>query len=313
MIEVATDRDVEPFSHPAFLYADTAHYLWGITAFVREGLAAGEPVAVAVPQHNLDLLREWLGADAARTTLVDMGEAGRNPGRILPEVLHRAADAAPPDRHMRIVGEPIWPGRSPVEYPACLQHEALINLAFRGRRLTVLCPYDVTGLPPEVLADAARSHPVVVDPEGTRTSAAFSPEEVLADTNQCLPEPAAAAEFAFDDRSLARARAFAAAEAARAGLDEGRSDDFLLAIAELAANSIRHGGGSGRLRVWTENGHLVGEVHDAGRLDNPLAGRRRPDDSQLSGRGLLLVQHVADLVRTHTGPDGTTTRVYLRR
>jgi anti-sigma regulatory factor (Ser/Thr protein kinase) len=245
--------------------------------------------------------------------LLDMSEVGRNPGRILPEVLYRAVDDSPPGRHVRIVGEPIWPGRTPLEYPACLQHEALINLAFRGRRVTVLCPYDLRGLPAEVLGDAERTHPVLVERDGTRPGAAFTPDAVLVETNHELPEAHGYAEFPFDRTRLGRARAFAAGQAARAGLDEDRCEDFLLAIGELAANSIRHGGGSGRLRVRTEDGYLVGEVHDAGRLEDPLTGRRRPADSRLSGRGLPMVQHLADLVRTHTGPGGTTTRVHLRR
>ena len=97
------------------------------------------------PAPRLRLLHDALGADAERVQLLDMTVAGRNPGRIIAEVLLATA-AAHPDRHVRIIGEPIWPGRSEIEYPACVQHEALINLAFRGRRATILCPYDVAGL-----------------------------------------------------------------------------------------------------------------------------------------------------------------------
>jgi len=61
------------------------------------------------------------------------------------------------------------------------------------------------------------------------------------------------------------------------------------------------------------SGLLVAEVADAGRLDDPLAGRRPATRHQLSGRGLLMVHHLADLVRTSTGPGGTTTRTYWRR
>ena len=64
-----------------------------------------------------------------------MAEAGRNPGRILPAVLHAFADDHPRAR-VRIVGEPVWAGRTPVEYPACAQHEALINGSLAGRDVT---------------------------------------------------------------------------------------------------------------------------------------------------------------------------------
>jgi anti-sigma regulatory factor (Ser/Thr protein kinase) len=72
-------------------------------------------------------------------------------------------------------------------------------------------------------------------------------------------------------------------------------------------------GGSGVVRVWAEDGRVVCEVSDAGRHADPLAGRRPPSRDQPNGRGLLMVHYLADLVRLHTGPDGTTTRFYMDR
>ena len=82
---------------------------------------------------------------------------------------------------------------------------------------------------------------------------------------------------------------------------------------ELAANSCLHGGGSGEVRLWAEDGHVVCEVRGAGTITDPLAGRRPADMSPNGGRGILMVHHLADLVRVHTGPDGTAVRVYMRR
>ncbi|HEX9499900.1 MAG TPA: MEDS domain-containing protein, partial [Mycobacterium sp.] len=48
-----------------------------------------------------------------------------------------------------------------MEYPACVQHEALINMAFEGRGLTILCPYDTAHLGPRALVDARMTHPVL--------------------------------------------------------------------------------------------------------------------------------------------------------
>jgi hypothetical protein len=48
-------------------------------------------------------------------------------------------------------------------------------------------------------------------------------------------------------------------------------------------------------------------------MTDPLAGRRPPSRDRPGGRGLLLVHYVADLVRLHTAPDGTTVRFYLAR
>jgi anti-sigma regulatory factor (Ser/Thr protein kinase) len=305
-------EDVDAFVHQALFYEGPLEYLAGTVPFIQEGLAAGAPVAVAVPGPRLRLLRDELGDDAERVRLLDMAVAGRNPGRIIAEVLRAAADAHPGE-HVRIIGEPIWPGRSDAEYPACVQHEALINLAFEGRGATILCPYDVAGLDPVVVADAAATHPVLVQGGTAWPSPDYAPERIIGAYNQALPEPRQATTFAFDAARLSQARRSTAEHARRAGMDADRVDDVVLVVGELAANSVRHGGGAGLVRTWTETDHFLCEVHDTGRLDDPLAGRRPADDHQLSGRGLLMVNHLADLVRTHTGPDGTTVRAYFHR
>ncbi|MGC2999314.1 anti-sigma factor RsbA family regulatory protein [Streptomyces sp. G35A] len=309
------ESTTDPFVHPALFYRGDREYLDGTVSFVREGLAAGEPVAVAVPGDRLRLIRDALGDDADGVRLLDMREAGRNPGRIIPGVLRAFADAQPAGRRVRIIGEPIWAGRSATEYPACVQHEALINAAFEGRAVTILCPYDSERLPEHVLADAHATHPVVI-PAASRPahgSAAYAPDAVVARYNEPLPLVADAPAFAFTAETLTRARHVASDEGRRLGLRGVTLEDLALATAELTTNSVVHGGGSGVLRVWGEDGHVLCEVRDRGRLTDPLAGRRPPSRDQRGGRGLLLVNLIADLVRVHTGDEGTTVRCWFSR
>ncbi|MFC9286864.1 anti-sigma factor RsbA family regulatory protein [Streptomyces sp. NPDC057052] len=303
---------LEPFVHPALFYQGEKEYLHGTVPFIRDGLKAGEPVAVAVPGPNLALLETALGEDAAHVKFLDMTDAGRNPGRIIPKVLRAFADAHR-QTHVRIIGEPIWAGRSSVEYPACAQHEALINPAFQGRNVTILCPYDADRLDEHVLTDAYATHPLVISGGKERLSTAYAPEHVVARYNQPLEQPAAADELSFHADQLPNARHFAVGHAARLGLSGIRLEDVALIVAELTTNSVVHGGGSGTLRVWAEDSQVVCEVRDHGQLNDPLAGRRPPARDQLGGRGLLLVHSLADLVRIHTGPDGTAIRCYVTR
>ncbi|GAA3305000.1 hypothetical protein GCM10020295_57570 [Streptomyces cinereospinus] len=107
---------------------------------------------------------------------------------------------------MRIVGEPVWAGRSPAEYPACAQHEALINAAFTGRRVTVLCPYDVRALDERVLADARATHPTVIAAGRERDSAAYDWQGVVGRYNEPLPVVPDALCFAFAAETLPAAR-----------------------------------------------------------------------------------------------------------
>ena len=71
-----------PFRHPALFYRGMDEYLAGTVPFIEAGLAAGEPVAVAVPGAQLEAIRAGLADAADRVRLIDMTRAGRNPGRL---------------------------------------------------------------------------------------------------------------------------------------------------------------------------------------------------------------------------------------
>ncbi|MEE4542757.1 sensor histidine kinase [Streptomyces sp. V4-01] len=306
----------ETFRHPALFYRGDAEYLDALVPFVRDGLDAGDRVAVAVPGERGELLRSALGAaDAARVRFTDMARAGRNPGRIIPSVLTAFCDdraaASDAQRGVRIVGEPVWPGRTAVEYAACVQQEALINTAFEGRPITILCPYDASGLPAEALADAHVTHPAVIDGGAERSSPDYDPQRAIAAHDLAPAQPADAACFPFERERLRDARQFAVASAAALGLTGRLLDDLALAVAELTTNSVLYGGGSGVVGVWAEDGQVVCQVQDAGLLADPLAGCRVPPPGRPGGRGLLMVHQIADLVRVHSGADGTAVRLFL--
>ena len=129
------------FVHPAVFYRSTREYLDTLVPFITDALALAHRVLVAVPGNNLAALCHALGNDVGAVTTADMTEFGRNPGHILGGVLRAFADQHR-NRPVLMIGEPIWPTRTALEYPACVQHEALINMAFEGRGLTILCPYD---------------------------------------------------------------------------------------------------------------------------------------------------------------------------
>jgi anti-sigma regulatory factor (Ser/Thr protein kinase) len=296
--------------HEALFYRDSGDLLAAAVPFVEDGLAAGQPVLVAVTSANLDLVAGAV-TDPDRVQFLDLTEAGRNPGRIIPWVLH-AFIQEHPDRRVRVLAEPVWPGRSTVEYPACAQHEALVNVVLAERAAAILCPYDCTRLDGHMLRDARRTHPALRHDGKRRPSPDYQPETVAASYNEPLPDvPRHAAIMEFDAAGLSRLRESVAGVARRVGLAERRVIDLQLAVSELATNAITHGAGGGSLWVWGEAGVLACEVRDDGRAVMPLAGRVPPDPGSVGGRGLVLVNYVSDLVRVHTGPDGTAIRLYM--
>lgn len=316
MITVPAPAGPGAFVHPALFYGDLAEYLTGVGDFVRGALSADEPVLVAVPGPHLDALRETLGESTPEIAWTDMTELGRNPGRILAALQDFA------DRHAgraaRIVGEPIWPGRSPAEVLEATRHEALINTAFAGRAATILCPYDVRGLAPSVVADARRTHPTLIEQGLDLLSPAYTDAAtVSADCDRPLPEhDGEVPRLEYSHGGLAEVRDYAEAWAHGTALSPARRGDLILAISEAAANSLSHGGGKGTLRLWTTAGAagagVVAEIHDGGRLADPLAGRRRPSlASANGGRGLWMIHQLCDLVEVRATDGGFTLRLHM--
>jgi anti-sigma regulatory factor (Ser/Thr protein kinase) len=299
--------------HGAFLYRTQQEYLDSLVPFISDALAADQAVLVAVPGPNLAVLAEGLGGLAANAVMTDMVDVGRNPSRILGELLSSFVDKHP-DQSVRVIGEPIWPSRSELEYPACVQHEALLNRAFTGRDVTVVCPYHVSQLDPVVIADAHRTHPVLWQ-NGVfeHDNALYAPEEMLAHYNQPLSSDSTAVRYtARRLGDLAGARAFAGTYAEWFGLSPNQTADLQLIASELATASLTQVGATCRLALWRRDGHVVCEARDDGCLDDPLAGRRPYASDSERGRGLYVVNAVADLVRTHTTADETTIHAYLQ-
>ena len=292
--------------HRAMFYRDEAEYASGIVPFVTAGLVAGDAVMIAVPAPTLDRLRGALGARARRVHFADMSELGRNPGRIIPAVVEFVRQFA--GRRTRFVGEPIWRDRTTEEIAEATRHEALINLAFADLPVEVLCPYDTASLDAATIEDSLRTHPEEDESGVVIVSDHYcDPVKLLAEVRWALPAPpGSAAVLEFGDVSAVRSHVRRQAAAADMRVD--RLDDLVLAVSEVANNTVQHGGGSGALRVWIEGGEVVCEISDAGRIEDPLVGRHAPGPDA-EPAGLWLVNQLSDLVQIRSGPDGTRVRL----
>jgi anti-sigma regulatory factor (Ser/Thr protein kinase) len=127
------------------------------------------------------------------------------------------------------------------------------------------------------------------------------------------PPPADAARVGFDVGGLGAVRDHVGAMAAVAGLSADRRDDLVLAVHEVATNSIRHGGGAGEVLIWLGGDAVVCEVRDRGWIDDPLADRRAAAGDARCGRGLWMANQLCDLVQVRSSGAGTTVRVHQRR
>jgi anti-sigma regulatory factor (Ser/Thr protein kinase) len=300
------------FLHEAVLYASDDEFLDGTLQFVRDGFEGGEPTLVIVDRAKARALRSELERDGGRVYFADMELVGRNPACLVPAWARFAREHG--EGPMRGVGEPAWPGRTDAELAECHLHEHLLNVAF-GREvdLWLRCPYDARRLPAGVIADAHDTHAAVV-----RDRVSVSVELDAERSRRAIAEPLPVAPvvdatpFA-DEQSVARLREVVACHGRDAGLDDDAVADFVLSVHEIATNSLRHGGGTGAVRVWHDGPWLVCEIHDAGTITDPLVGRRAPGPDDVGGRGIWIANHLADLVQLRSSPhEGTTVRVHAR-
>ena len=291
--------------HLALLYQDTAEYLAAAQGFVRDGLTRAEPVLVAVPMATMAWLRRAL-PESDGLSFADMTELGRNPARVIPLVLAFAARHA--RQRVRYLGEPVWPGRTAAELRQTARHETLTNTAFAAVPATLLCAYDAAGLPGPVISEAGCTHPALLRADREQRSPGYLPDGQPAAPLSAAP--AAAAVLAYD-RDLRPVRALVTAGAQAAGLPPERTTDLVIAVSEVAANTLRHTTSGGTVWLWRDHDEVICQLRDTGQITDPLAGSHPPASDLPDGKGLWLVNQVCDLTELHTGPAGTTIRLHM--
>ena len=119
----------------------------------------------------------------------------------------------------------------------------------------------------------------------------------------------------FDANSLSALRTAAQACAAQAGMPAERATDVVIALHELAANAVRHGAGSGRLRIWDQVGALYCRVDDDGAAGaDGVAGQNLADGwPRERGHGLWLARQVADQLTLRSDSRGTSAVIIFSR
>jgi transcriptional regulator with XRE-family HTH domain len=161
-------------SHRALLYDGNEAFVEGAARFLLEGIERSEAALAVTDKRKLRLLRERLGGDADRVEFVDSADRLTSPEAAVE--FFREFMTASLERGavwVRILGEPVWAGRSAAEVRLWTRHESLINLVFAGSPTSMLCPYDLSERDPAVVRDAHVSHPQVIRDGETVDSPAY--------------------------------------------------------------------------------------------------------------------------------------------
>ena len=300
----------DPFRHEALSYGGHGEFVSSCASIVESGLADDRRVILLAGAEKLAGVRDVLGPEAEEVTFVATDDHGRNPARIT--TMLDSFQAAGGGRSSLGINE--WNGaaRSPAALAETRLAESLLNvIALQTWPLDVVCLYDSAGLPAAELAEMRRSHPFL---RGEETNPAYDPDlasALFADALQDRPDGVAPVDFGAAD--LADLRAFVRDFAREQGVTAERVDDLVLAANEIATNSVRHGGGQGRMTLWEADSSVICEVVDSGHITDPLAGRLAPPPAAISGRGLWLANNLCDLVQIRSSPAGTVVRLFLDR
>ena len=112
--------------------------------------------------------------------------------------------------------------------------------------------------------------------------------------------------------NLSEVRVLAASQAREAGLAEERLGDFVIAVSEVAANTVRHARSAGSIEIWSDAGEIVCEMRDSGVIADPAGvGRQPPAADASGGHGLWLVYQICDKVELRSDESGTTIRLHM--
>ncbi|MET9852109.1 sensor histidine kinase [Streptomyces sp. NPDC006450] len=301
-----------PFRHELYPYRGDQEFLSGTLGFIHEALEGGEAVVVAVPSAKTALLRDELAGEGA-VTFIDAATAGPNPGRLVDAWATWLKESGPGDRPVRGIGETAWrQARNPAHLAELRYHEWLLNRAFaRSSTWSMLCPYDDADQDPEALAAISRCHPLI-----RRDDKNAPNQDYLAGEDYAFETLAGPRDLSFELRythgDLALIRSKVSSSASEAGVAQDRLGRLAVAVTEIATNSIRHGGGHGTLRTWTQDATFLCEFRDAGYISDVMAGRIRPTAEQIGGRGLWLAHQLCDLVEIRSIRDqGTIVRLHM--
>ena len=329
---MSTEGAGATFEHGVCVYDSDQQYLDTAVPFLAEGLAFGEPVLAVTTPANLELLGAALGKRAGEVDYAESAFFGRRPPQRVAAFFrywktHVASRAgASPETgenrqipggaapRVRILAEPVWAGRSAREIAAWTRMESALNVALASASISMICPYDARTLGGDIVADALRTHPVLMTGERSSPSARYVDPAAFARSHDAGPladPPADAAAFAFDG-DLRALRRFITGRAAEYGVEGDRADMLVLAVSEVGAYLKRQPPGAAAVRTWEQPGAVVCDFRQpGGSIVDPFLGLRPAELEPGEGDGLWLTNQICDWMEIRSGADGCAVQLQV--
>ncbi|MEU6641963.1 sensor histidine kinase [Saccharomonospora sp. NPDC046836] len=303
------------FLHATGSYGSDAEFLSLVVPFLQDGIASGEPTMAAFGPHKRQLLRAALPyADVTFTE--DTEELARPAAVIRSYRDFFAAQVAAGAERIWLAGEVPHPGTG-VPWDWWARYEGAANYAFSDFPMWGLCAYDRHTAPPDVLADAERTHAWLITADGEYLANPHfeDPADFLRSRDSNYADPlegtAPAAELHAPSAGAARRAVAMAGTGCR--LHPHDLHDLALGVSEAVGNAHQHGQPPVQLRIWVAADRIVATVTDSGSGPaDPFAGLL-PADRSTGGLGLWLMHQICSYVTMDRHMDGFTIRLIAGR
>jgi len=301
--------------HDAFIYGTDEAFMDTLVPWLQEGLEHEDGAVVATTATHIDRFRDALGADETSVSFFSADAFYVHPAQTIAvwqRMLSEAADTGV--AYTRIVGEVAF-GATPDIQTSWTRYESALNAVFERSPAWIVCPYDTRTLPSDVVDQAWRTHPTVWNSTRHKSDRYELPARLLRE----IVEPGRSVTgppslvLPIDDQ-LSDLRESVRALANEADLPKARAEELVLAVTELAGNTVRHAGGGGWLALWITSEGIVCEVTDqGGGVQDPLAGLVPPKPAASTGMGLWIARQLSDSFAIGTDDEGTTVRIAVDR
>lgn len=298
--------------HMAIAFSSPADLSARLAPRIRGAVAVGDPVLAVLAHDVREELRGALGPDADAVEFADPGGVHSLPAfTVAVRWARQSRRVTRPGGRALVVGQRLdgLPGCGPGHWARL---DIGLDVATAGLPVIVVCPF--AGDAPD-LPQVRATHRVVGTSRGLEASPDYrAPHEAVADYPPPPPPELGPpeAELWFGAERLGEVRHLVARCAEAAGLDPDRVADVVLAVNELASNSVEHGPGSGRLRMWAAH-DLTAEVVNAGPMHVPFPGLELPPVDGARGRGLWLASELCEVLQVWSDDEQTVIRVRVDR
>jgi anti-sigma regulatory factor (Ser/Thr protein kinase) len=294
--------------HGAFVYEAEDEYVERSVAFIRDGLDAGEGCIVAHARDRIAVMREALGRDAERVAFVDLSSTYTRPACAVAAYYRTFLDQLRQAPSVRAVAEFQF-SPAPGDWDEWLAYEAITNLAYAHLPVWVVCTYNASGLPDEVLEGVWRTHTEVLADRWVDSEHFDDPRELLRRVTPSPPPPPHL-RSCWTGGDLERFREQLAGELIAENVPEPTAVGLLVAGTEIATNAVHHGAGIADVRLGQAHGRFVCEVIDRGSgFDDPIAGYLAPREG--TGTGLWIARQLTWKLESFHSARGFAVRIWV--